>query len=180
MCNYVSVNCYQWSTTLTMGWDLVVWMIYMPYQTTRNADDVRCYKVLSSSCMPLSTSTSFPLPKSMTAMPWKRTLEVTTMYSLSANNEYTATTNDKDGFMLNMSRNYLLYQNIIWGLQCLTTRPVPHPYYKATFHSETKPLLRAKDHIPPPPLRRTAALMHLLVHMTDHFKYETKFSVKTI
>ena len=140
-------------------------MIYMPYQTTRNADDVRCYKVLSSSCMPLSTSTSFPLPKSMTAMPWKRTLEVTTMYSLSANNEYTATTNDKDSFMLNMSRNYLPYQNkihegysavsawlhVVWSL-------IPIPLIRLRFIARVSHSWRLKTTFPPTTQCRTDAL----------------------
>ena len=51
---------------------------------------LHCYKDLSSSCMLLWTYMIFPSPKSTTAMPWNRTLEMTTLYSLNANSEYTA------------------------------------------------------------------------------------------
>jgi len=71
-----------------------------------DAEHVRRYKDLSGRCNLLSTYTSFPSPKSMNAMPWKRMLEVTSMYSLSANSEYTA--NTYRSFMLNASNNFIL------------------------------------------------------------------------
>ena len=56
---------------------------------------LQCYTDLASSFMLLSMYIIFPSPKSTTAMPWKRTLEMTTRYSLSANSEYTVNKSDR-------------------------------------------------------------------------------------